>query len=91
MCNCSDKKLSLAVNEIIDTGAIVRNFGSYPEYVKYQQPNQCGGKRHRKSRRKRSMKKRRKSRRKRKTKRKKKRKSRKRRKTRRRRRKKRRR
>ena len=29
----SDKKLSLAVNEIIDTGAIVRNFGSYPEYV----------------------------------------------------------
>ena len=39
--------------------------GSYPEYVKYQQTNQCGGKRHRKSRRKRSMKKRRKSRRKR--------------------------
>ena len=28
-----DRKLSLAVNEIIDTGAIVRNFGSYPEYI----------------------------------------------------------
>ncbi len=28
-----DKKLSLAVKEIVETGAIVRNFGSYPEYI----------------------------------------------------------
>jgi hypothetical protein len=43
--------------------------GSYPEYVKYEKTNQCGGKRRRKSRRKRKTKRRRKSRRKRKTKR----------------------
>ena len=28
-----DQKLRLAIKEVIDTGAIVRNFGSYPEYV----------------------------------------------------------
>ena len=28
-----DKKSSLAVKEIVQTGAIVRNFGSYPEYI----------------------------------------------------------
>ena len=28
-----DQKLRLAIKEIIDTGAIVRNFGSYPEYI----------------------------------------------------------
>ena len=28
-----DQKLRLAVKEVIDTGAIVRNFGSYPEYI----------------------------------------------------------
>jgi Prephenate dehydratase len=28
-----DQKLRLAVKEIIDNGAIVRNFGSYPEYI----------------------------------------------------------
>jgi len=28
-----DQKLRLAINEVIDTGAIVRNFGSYPEYI----------------------------------------------------------
>ena len=28
-----DQKLRLALKEVIDTGAIVRNFGSYPEYV----------------------------------------------------------
>ena len=28
-----DQKLRLAVKEVIDTGAIVRHFGSYPEYV----------------------------------------------------------
>ncbi len=29
----NDQKLRLAIKEIIDTGAIVRNFGSYPEYI----------------------------------------------------------
>jgi|TARA_B100000401_G_scaffold363228_1_gene261090 chorismate mutase/prephenate dehydratase len=28
-----DQKLRMAIKEVIDTGAIVRNFGSYPEYV----------------------------------------------------------
>ncbi|MAU70053.1 MAG: chorismate mutase [Gammaproteobacteria bacterium] len=28
-----DQKLRLATKEVIDTGAIVRNFGSYPQYV----------------------------------------------------------
>ena len=28
-----DQKLKLAIKEVIDTGAIVRNFGSYPEYI----------------------------------------------------------
>ena len=28
-----DQKLRIAIKEVIDTGAIVRNFGSYPEYV----------------------------------------------------------
>ncbi len=28
-----DQKLRLAIKEVIDTGAIVRNFGSYPEYI----------------------------------------------------------
>ena len=28
-----DQKLKLAIKEVIDAGAIVRNFGSYPEYV----------------------------------------------------------
>ena len=37
--------------------------GSYPEYVKYEKTNQCGGKRRRKSRRKRKTKRRRKTRR----------------------------
>ena len=28
-----DKKLRLAIEEVEGTGAIVRNFGSYPEYI----------------------------------------------------------
>ena len=28
-----DQKLRLAINKVIETGAIVRNFGSYPEYI----------------------------------------------------------
>ena len=28
-----DQKLRLAIKEVIDTGAIVRNFGSYPKYI----------------------------------------------------------
>ena len=28
-----DQKLRIAIKEVIDTGAIVRNFGSYPEYI----------------------------------------------------------
>ena len=28
-----DQKLKLAIKEVVDTGAIVRNFGSYPEYI----------------------------------------------------------
>ena len=28
-----DQKLRLAIKEVVETGAIVRNFGSYPEYV----------------------------------------------------------
>ena len=28
-----DQKLRLAIKDVIDTGAIVRNFGSYPEYI----------------------------------------------------------
>ena len=28
-----DKKLRLAIEEVEETGAIVRNFGSYPEYI----------------------------------------------------------
>ena len=28
-----DQKLRTAIKEVIDTGAIVRNFGSYPEYI----------------------------------------------------------
>ena len=28
-----DKKLDLAIKDIINAGAIVRNFGSYPEYI----------------------------------------------------------